>query len=299
MKHFVCIEQDGTYMNLRNGVLIFTYKGGIKRSVAVSTIEGVLVNNPNVSFSNLALSYLSENGIPIFFLNRKHIPTGLVIPLNSITRQNLRFRLQASISASDASAVWESIQKQKAINQLSNLKILDREHYEFLKIISKTKSFVSSEGYISAQYFRILFGDNFRRHNSGGLSHALNFGYTVLMSVVLKRLVAHGLHPSLGIGHINSLNNVALASDLMEPFRPLIDYLVYNNREKIGSIDRLSNEDKTYLINFINLKIDIKGNMTVATSVIDDFIISFCHSLENRYSNILEHNYDKIESIKV
>ena len=83
------------------------------------------------------------------------------------------------------------------------------------------------EAQAARRYWRRLFGTAFRRDRSGPMPNPLlNYGYTVLRAAVARAVVSAGLHPSLGIHHSNRTNSMCLVDDLMEPFRPMVDYTV-------------------------------------------------------------------------
>ena len=56
----------------------------------------------------------------------------------------------------------------------------------------------------------------------------LNYGYTVLRAAVARSLMGSGLFPAFGIYHRNRYNAFPLADDIMEPYRPYVDEIVYD-----------------------------------------------------------------------
>ena len=79
-----------------------------------------------------------------------------------------------------------------------------------------------------------------RDRGQSGINAMLNYGYTILRSAVIRSIVAAGLHPSLGIHHCNQYNAMRLADDLMEPFRPLVDFCVYRLPNKSFNLSTLA-----------------------------------------------------------
>ncbi len=87
----------------------------------------------------------------------------------------------------------------------------------------------SLEGVSARIYFQRIFGENFRRFNNDVDNNALNYGYTLLRTLISKLVIGKGLHPTLGIDHKNIFNNFNLSDDIIEIFRPMVDYIVWNN----------------------------------------------------------------------
>jgi CRISPR-associated protein Cas1 len=75
---------------------------------------------------------------------------------------------------------------------------------------------------------RAMGEDKFTRdREQAGLNALLNYGYAVLLSTVLQKLFAVGLDPTFGISHATRERATPLAYDIMEPFRPCVDWRVF------------------------------------------------------------------------
>ncbi|MFR8120007.1 MAG: type II CRISPR-associated endonuclease Cas1 [Lachnospira sp.] len=108
------------------------------------------------------------------------------------------------------------------------------------------------EGHAAKVYFNRLFGKNFSREYECDINSALDYGYAILLSVFNREIVLNGYITQLGIKHINEYNQFNLSCDIMEPFRVIVDWYVYNNRE------RMFNQEYKYdLINLLNLKVEL------------------------------------------
>jgi len=102
------------------------------------------------------------------------------------------------------------------------------------------------EAQAARYYWKKLFGLNFHRdRHIPGINAHLNYGYTILRSALARAVISAGLSPSLGVGHINSRNNFCLVDDLLEPFRPLVDRVVWQNRNSWS--EDISKESKEIL----------------------------------------------------
>lgn len=119
------------------------------------------------------------------------------------------------------------------------------------------------EGHAARIYFNRLFGNDFTRETDNDINAGLNYGYTLLLSIFAREIVKSGCMTQFGLKHANQFNDFNLASDLMEPFRPLIDQIIYEKHQESFSIMKRSlfdiftnhyfyNEKKMFLTNIIS-----------------------------------------------
>ena len=204
----------------------------------ISDIDLIFVENPRVVFTARLVTQLSKNNVTLVLCDEKYIPTSISLPLNGSNNQIEIFNLQIEQLPSKKDKLWEYIIRQKIINHSSTIKLIfkDLRYLEFLEysknIKSGDKTFI--EGAEARLYFRNLFGDNFIRHQDDEINLALNYGYSIINSAIIRMLVAAGIDPKIGVHHDNKKNFYNLASDLLEPYRAFVDYYVYKNKEFIG-----------------------------------------------------------------
>lgn len=128
-------------------------------------------------------------------------------------------------------------------------------------------------------YFRNLFGDNFIRHQDDEINLALNYGYSIINSAIIRMLVAAGIDPKIGVHHDNKKNFYNLASDLLEPYRAFVDYYVYKNKEFIG--EPLSRHIRLGLVDLLNSEVQINNIKTTLSNSIKIMIYSFIDYLKS------------------
>ena len=111
------------------------------------------------------------------------------------------------------------------------------------------------EGRAAAYYWKTIFaqfpvtGDFTRSRDGLPPNNLLNYGYAILRAVVARALVSSGMLPTFGIHHHNRYNAYCLADDIMEPYRPYIDELVFTLiAEADGHIPELTRETKARLL---------------------------------------------------
>ena len=126
-------------------------------------------------------------------------------------------------------------------------------------------------------YFRSLFGSDFIRFYDDNVNAALNYGYTIIASAIIRNLAVYGLNTYLGIHHISKINNFNLAYDFLEPYRSVVDKFVYDNKDDI--VLPLSFEFRKKLINLLNEEVlHLNKKYTIEYSIgllIKSYIKSF------------------------
>jgi CRISPR-associated protein Cas1 len=128
--------------------------------------------------------------------------------------------------------IWKQVIEAKLANQAKALELCGKDAaapllYKLSRMVKSGDS-DNREAYGARMYWKALFGPEFvRDKDSGGINALLNYGYAVIRASVARAVCAAGLLPSFGIYHKNQLNPFCLADDLFEPFRPIVDVVVY------------------------------------------------------------------------
>jgi len=199
--------------------------------VPMDDISCVMTDSYSVTFSNNLLIALAERNIPLICCGKNHTPAALVWAFDGNYRQAACIDAQAVASSSVKDKLWRNIIKQKIANQAEVLKTAGKEYAHLLelsKIVSSGDK-ENIEGRAAKYYWTALFGSDFKRdRNQDGINAILNYGYTILRSLTARAVMGSGLNPALGIHHRNTMNPLRLVDDIMEPFRPVIDILVYH-----------------------------------------------------------------------
>ena len=143
------------------------------------------------------------------------------------------------------------------------------------------------EGLSAKVYFNALFGKDFNRREDNDINASLNYGYALILSAVNKEIIANGYITQIGIKHRNDFNDFDLSSDIMEPFRPLIDEIVYNSLPVV-----FDSEMRTKLLNIFNSTVTIDSNEYYLSSAISKFVSDVLKNLGNGTS-------EKVEFIRI
>jgi CRISPR-associated protein Cas1 len=203
---------------------------------------------------------LAEQDIVVISCDQKHLPISLNLPIYGNTLHSKRIQKQISITVPQKKQLWASIIKQKIINQAKILSIL-KPGISVELLINASKDVRSGdttnrEAYASTFYWKHLFDLDFIRDRYGDPpNHLLNYGYAIVRSSIAKAIVGSGLHPSLGLSHKNQYNAFCLADDLMEPYRPFVDFTVFSMAAREDISEELTTKIKRELLSILTMDV--------------------------------------------
>jgi len=223
------IASDGRHLAVSRGFMTISADGAEVARVPLDDIGVLLCHAHGLTYSNNLLVELSQRGAAVVLCGPNHMPLAWVWPLDGHHVQALRMRHQIEAGEPLRKRLWQILVRAKIAQQGAVLKRLGKEDGAFELLARKVRSGdpENMEAQAARRYWPLLMGDEFRRdRQSGGTNAMLNYGYTVLRAGVARAVTSTGLHPSIGLHHSNRGNPMCLVDDLMEPFRPLIDYLV-------------------------------------------------------------------------
>ena len=198
--------------------------------IPVEDIGFLVIDNPEVYLSIPAMNLLIENNIAIIVCGKSHLPNGMFLNLNSHHIQQEIFRNQIEASLPLKKQLWQQTVVEKIKNQGLLLEKITRQKNTFPFLAGKVLSGDSSnmEGVAASQYWKSFFEHSFKRERFGEYpNNFFNYGYAILRAATARALSGSGLLNTLGIHHKSKYNAFALADDIMEPFRPAVDELVY------------------------------------------------------------------------
>lgn len=239
-----------------------------KQSEVTKPIEDigvVLLDNRQITITSGALEMLLENNCAVITCDSKSMPVGLMLPLYGNTTQNERFRQQLDASLPLKKQLWQQTIKSKIDNQASVLRDCIGEEMKCMRIWAddvKSGDSDNLEARAAAYYWKCLFTkiDGFTREREGiPPNNLLNYGYAILRAIVARGLVASGLLPTFGIHHHNRYNAYCLADDIMEPYRPYVDELVFNIINSGIDYTNITKEIKVKLLEIPTLEVKIGG----------------------------------------
>lgn len=254
------------HLSVQNRQLIVELKdeNRTRHSVPIMDLGIVILEHPQITLTSSVMEALMDEKVALISCNKNYMPSGMFLPFDANTEQTNRMRTQVEASVPLKKQLWQQTIKTKIQNQAN---VLDKlglksERLNHLKDNVLSGDSTNCEGQAASYYWGQLYGSDFIRSREKSTPNAqLNYGYAILRSIVARALTASGLHPSIGIFHRNKYNAFCLADDIMEPYRPFVDWMVIEMLENDVDIDELTREQKIALLQLPQLDITI-GKIT-------------------------------------
>jgi CRISP-associated protein Cas1 len=220
-------------LNLKAGQLFVRQADG-DVSLPLEDIAYVVLDAPHISITSSLLSKMMEQGVALITIDERHNPNGLLLPFMSHHRQAGLAKQQIIVSEPFKKRLWQAIIRAKITNQAENLKTHGKKCDALFAMAKRVNSGdpENIEARAARDYWGNLFDDFIRDNESDIRNKMLNYGYAIMRAAIARALVASGFIPCFGIHHESVTNSFNLADDLIEPFRPFVDNMVF--RETIG-----------------------------------------------------------------
>lgn len=239
-----------------NQLIIDKDESSIK--VPLEDISYILIEDSSTILTTRLLAELGKNAISLIVCDEKFEPISIMYPYNYHFKQLDVFSHQLEIDDSIKNEFWNQIVKRKIENSIRVLEMTSKEEFPISKLTEYINEITDGdsknrEGLAAKMYFRSLFGSDFIRFYDDNVNAALNYGYTIIASAIIRNLAVYGLNTYLGIHHSSKINNFNLAYDFLEPYRSVVDKFVYDNQDDI--VLPLSFEFRKKLINLLNKEV--------------------------------------------
>ena len=259
--------------------------------IHLGEISTVLIESTAVSITTSLLAELTKKKIKVIFCDEKRNPSSELISYYGSHDTSNKVRHQIAWKQNTKEAIWTEIVTEKIRKQREYLELLNKEEAILLDSYIREISWndeSNREGHAAKVYFNALFGLDFTRTADSPVNAGLNYGYTIILSAFCREVVANGYITQLGLFHDNMFNQFNLASDLMEPFRILVDQKVYSMRYV-----ELEHEQKMELVNILNQEVRIDGKIQYVNNAIKIYCKSVFDALnENDSSLIRFYSYE-------
>ena len=253
--------------------------------IHLGEISTLLIESPAVSLTTSLLAELTKKKIKVIFCDEKRNPSSELVGYYGSHDTSNKVRKQIQWNANSKEGVWTEIVTEKIRKQKELLECMGKEEAALLDSYIREMEWndaTNREGHAAKVYFNALFGMEFTRTADNFINAALNYGYAIMLSVFAREVVANGYITQLGIFHDNMFNQFNLASDLMEPFRVLIDREVVNM-----PLEQFGHEEKMRLVNILNHEVNIDGRVQYVNNAIKIYCKSVFDSLNENDSSLL------------
>lgn len=253
--------------------------------IVLSEISTILIESTAVSLTTSLIAELAKRKIKVIFCDEKRNPSCELVNYYGSHDTSNKVRRQIAWKQSTKEAVWTEIVTEKIRKQKELLEASGKEEAALLasylrEIVWNDET--NREGHAAKVYFNALFGLNFTRTEDNFINAALNYGYSIILSAFTREVVANGYITQLGLFHDNMFNQFNLASDLMEPFRILVDREVTEMK-----LLQFEHEEKMQLVNILNQEIQIDGKTQYVNNAIKIYCKSVFDALEEDDSSLI------------
>lgn len=255
-------------LSYKNNHLIFK-DASRTELIHLSEVDILLLETTDIVLSTMLIKRLVDENILVIFCDDKRLPMAYLMPYYGRHDSSLQLSRQIAWNEDVKAAIWTTIIAQKILNQafyLGSCGFLEKSQsvidlYHGLDLFDPS----NREGHAARIYFNTLFGNDFSREQDSDVNAALDYGYTLILSMFAREIVLSGCMTQFGLKHANQFNQFNLASDVMEPFRPIIDRIVYENRN--SSFVKIKRELFTIFSNTFHYN----GKDTYLSNIISDY----------------------------
>lgn len=260
--------------------------------IPLMDIETVILEGNKTVITSKILSAFSKYHIALVVCDDKYLPTGMYLGKGQYYRSAKRAMWQAQWKDIDKQLIWKEIVYQKILNQIQVLQNINVEYENKSQILLNYLENImigdstNREGHAAKVYFNSIFGSGFSRRETSFVNYCLDYGYAIIRAQMARSVSALGLIPELGVFHKNEYNAYNLADDLMEPFRPIVDYLIIT-KILTKPEKHLTYDIRLEIIDFLNHEIKINNKNYYLMQVIHDYVQSFIKSMEKGDHSLL------------
>ena len=260
-------------------------RGDEVTKIVLSEIGTLLIESTAVSLTTGLLAELAKRKVKVIFCDEKRNPSSEIVSYYGSHDTSNKVRKQIAWKQKTKEAVWTEIVSEKIRKQKELLTLQRKDEAELLGQYLTEITWndgTNREGHAAKVYFNALFGMDFTRTEDSYINAGLNYGYSILLSTFAKEIVANGYITQLGLFHDNMFNKFNLASDMMEPFRILVDQQVIQMMPT-----KLEKEEKMQLVNILNQEVQIDGKIQYVNNAIKIYCRSVFDALNEDDSALL------------
>lgn len=254
-------------------------RGSETTKIHLNEIGMLIIESTAVSMTSYLLNELVKNKIKVVFCDEKRNPSSELVPYYGSHDTSAKIRKQIEWTKDDKAHIWTEIVSEKIKQQALLLQKYGKQEANMLFQYMHEVEFgdvTNREGHAAKVYFNALFGKSFTRTEDNPVNAALNYGYSIILSIFNREIVSLGYITQIGLFHDNMFNQFNLASDLMEPFRPLVDRLVSHM-----TLVEFEHTQKMELVNLMNQEVIINERCELISNAIKIYCKSVFDALED------------------
>lgn len=274
----------GTRLSVAHRQLVVERPDLPKTTLPIEDLGVVIVDDVRATYTQSVFLELLEAGATVLVTGRDHLPTGMMLPLDAHHVQTERHRAQVETSVPVRKRAWQAIVRAKIVQQATVLLHFTGDHGGLAPMARRVRSGDPDnlEAQAAQRYWPMLFGAEFRRQRgTEGVNALLNYGYAIIRAAVARAVVAAGLIPSLGVHHRHRANPFCLADDLLEPYRPYVDWRVRSmvDGDDAPEYDLSKQKTRAALLSLLNETIHIGKRREPLLFALHTSATSLCRAL--------------------
>lgn len=281
------VSGEGTRLSLSHRQVVVERDREQIGTVPAEDIGVLVVDTGTAVYTHWVMTELMERGAAVVFCGPDHLPIGVALPVEGNHLQAERLRLQIEAGKPLCKRIWKSIVQTKIYMQsLATTDEPTRVRLAHLGGRVRSGDPDNIEAQAAQAYWKVyLPGTQFRRRRDGEFPNPLlNYGYMVMRAAIARAIVAAGFHPSLGLKHSNRYNAFALADDLLEPLRPLVDSAV--RRLVLDGATEIDRVVKTHLLGLLNHPCRTATGSGPLSNAFEPYVASFHKCLSGRMAEL-------------
>ena len=261
-------------------------RGEKTQKIHLSEINTIIIESTAVSMTAALLAESVKKKIKVIFCDEKRNPSSELIPYYGSHDTSAKVKKQIAWDDDIKTAIWTEIVSEKIRKQAEHLEYWDKPESEMLyKYIEEIQFGDASnrEGHAAKVYFNALFGLDFTRTAENSVNAALNYGYGVILSAFNREIALNGYITQLALFHDNMFNPFNFGSDLMEPFRPIVDFYV----KKMNPI-KFDKEEKHQILRLLEQEVVISDRKEIVSNAIKIYSRSVFDALNDRDTALIK-----------
>ena len=266
-------------LDLKTGYLVIRTEESVKK-IYLDELSVLIIEDPAVSITGCLIAALNEKKIKVIFCDEKRSPSCELVSYYGSHDTADRIRKQIKWNDEVKMYIWTEIVAEKIRQQSAFL--TETEKYDESQLLEsylmqiEIGDITNREGHAAKVYFNALFGMDFTRSTDCVTNAALNYGYSILLSAFNREIVSHGYITQIGLFHNNMFNHFNLSCDLMEPFRVIVDRIVYSER-----FTKFTSDEKRLLVNVLNNTVRINNTQQYVSNAIKIYCQSVFDAIED------------------
>lgn len=277
----IVVIENQAKLDYKMGYMVV--RGLETKRVLLDEIGILLIENPAVLLTGILIEALTEKKIKVIFCDRKRNPVAELMPHHGCHDSAAKIRTQIIWEQNIKDIIWRDIVSEKIRKQSEFLVEIGKIQQagmlsEYVKQVELADA-TNREGHAAKVYFNALFGMDFTRSADIPVNAALNYGYSLVLSAINREVSANGYLTQLGIFHNNMFNHYNLSCDFMEPFRILVDRMVYSMQPT-----KFEQDEKHFMWTLLDQKVMIDGQNQFVMNAIKIYTKSVLDAIDDKDS---------------